>query len=276
MNEITITLPDGSQRKVPSGTTPLEIARSLGRRLAEDAVAARVNGDLYDLTRPLRSDARLEILTSRNAEALEIYRHSVAHLMAAAVQELYPETKLGIGPATEAGFFYDFQREEKFTPADLEKIEAKMWELQKKDLPYVRRLTPKAEGLPRPARAVHLAHQGFQASFGCRRLLEGRRAQPADAAHPRHGFLHEEGPGSLPETVGRGAQARPSQARPGARSVQHSTAGRSGPDLFPSQGRHRAHHHGELDAGAVHQARLLAGLHAPHRAGGPVEDLRSL
>jgi len=151
MNEITITLPDGSQRKVPSGTTPLEIARSLGRRLAEDAVAARVNGDLYDLTRPLRSDARLEILTSRNAEALEIYRHSVAHLMAAAVQELYPETKLGIGPATEAGFFYDFQREEKFTPADLEKIEAKMWELQKKDLPYVRRLTPKAEGLKRYA-----------------------------------------------------------------------------------------------------------------------------
>ncbi len=147
MSQITVTLPDGRRQQVPSGTTPLEIAKLLGGQLAADAVVARVNGDLYDITRPLTADASVEILTSRDPEALEVYRHSTAHLMAAAVLELFPETKLGIGPPTETGFFYDFQRDEPFTPEDLEKIEAKMWELQKRDLPYERILTPKQEGL---------------------------------------------------------------------------------------------------------------------------------
>jgi threonyl-tRNA synthetase len=151
MSEITVTLPDGRREQVPAGTTPLEIARKLGRKLAEEAVVARVNGELYDLTRPLTSDATLEILTPKDPEALEVYRHSTAHLMAAAVLELFPGTKLGIGPATETGFFYDFQRDEPFTPEDLEKIEAKMWELQKQDLPYERILTPKSEGLKKYA-----------------------------------------------------------------------------------------------------------------------------
>ncbi|MCW5980164.1 MAG: threonine--tRNA ligase [Bryobacteraceae bacterium] len=147
MSTITVTLPDGSRQEAPAGVTPLEIARSLGRRLADDAVVARVNGQLYDLTRPLDSDARLEILTPRNPEALDVYRHSTAHLMAAAVLELFPNTRLGIGPPTETGFFYDFQRNEPFTPEDLETIERKMWELQKMDLPYGRVMTPKEEGL---------------------------------------------------------------------------------------------------------------------------------
>ncbi|MBX5495234.1 MAG: threonine--tRNA ligase [Bryobacteraceae bacterium] len=147
MSSITVTLPDGSQQVVPLGTRPIDIAKSIGSRLAEDAVVARVNGELYDLTRPLESNATLEILTSRNPEALEVYRHSTAHLLAAAVLELYPETKLGIGPPTETGFFYDFQREEPFTPEDLEKIEQRMWELQRKDLPFGRVMTPKAVGL---------------------------------------------------------------------------------------------------------------------------------
>jgi threonyl-tRNA synthetase len=147
MSNITITLPDGSQQTHPAGTRPGDIAAAIGKRLALDAVAARVNGDLYDLTRPIESDATLQILTSRDPEALEVYRHSAAHLLAAAVVELYPETKLGIGPATDTGFYYDFQRETPFTPEDLEKIEAKMWELQAKDLPYERKLTPKQEGL---------------------------------------------------------------------------------------------------------------------------------
>ncbi len=151
MNQITVTLPDGSQKQVPAGTTPIEIARSIGRRLADDAVAARVNGKLQDLTQPLTTDVKLQLLTSRDGEALEIYRHSASHLLAAAVLELYPETKLGIGPATETGFYYDFDREEKFTPDDLKKIEAKMWELQKKDLPFERTLTQKAEGLKKYA-----------------------------------------------------------------------------------------------------------------------------
>ncbi len=151
MSEITITLPDGSQQKVPQGTTPLEIARSISRRLADDALVAKVNGELFDLTRPIQTDAAVQILTPRDREALEVYRHSGAHLLAAAVLALYPETKLGIGPPTETGFFYDFYRDEPFTPEDLEKIEARMWDLQRENLPYERKLTPKAEGLKKYA-----------------------------------------------------------------------------------------------------------------------------
>jgi threonyl-tRNA synthetase len=151
MSEITLTLPDGSTRKAPAGSTPLEIAQSISRRLAEEAIVARVNGELMDLTRPVTSDATLQILTSRDREALDVYRHSSAHLLAAAVLELYPETKLGIGPPTETGFFYDFYRDTPFTPEDLEKIEAKMWELQRQSLPYERKLTPKPEGLKKYA-----------------------------------------------------------------------------------------------------------------------------
>jgi len=147
MSEITLTLPDGSRQTVPQGTTPLDVARSISRRLADDAVVARVNGELYDLTRPLEKDAVLQILTSRDPQSLDVYRHSTAHLLAAAVLELYPETKLGIGPPTESGFFYDFYRDTPFTPEDLEKIEGKMWDLQRLDLPYERKLTPKPEGL---------------------------------------------------------------------------------------------------------------------------------
>jgi threonyl-tRNA synthetase len=147
MSSIQITLPDGSRQEVSAGSRPIDIAKSISPRLADAALVARVNGNLYDLTRPFEADASLEILTTKNPEALEVYRHSTAHLLAAAVLELYPETKLGIGPPTDAGFYYDFQRETAFTPEDLEKIEAKMWEIQKRDLPYERKLTPKTEGL---------------------------------------------------------------------------------------------------------------------------------
>src|SRR5271154_3389609 len=147
MSEITITLPDGSQKTAPAGSRPLDIAKSIGQRLADEAVGARVDGQMWDLTRPLEGDARLEILTSRNPEALNVDRHSTAHLLAAAVLELFPETKLGIGPPTDAGFYYDFQREKPFTPEDLEKLEKKMHEIQARQLPYERVMTRKDEGL---------------------------------------------------------------------------------------------------------------------------------
>ena len=147
MSSLTITLPDGSQQSVPAGTRPIEVAKKISPRLANDAVVARVNGELYDLDRPLEQDAAVEILTPKNPEALQVYRHSTAHLLAAAVLELFPETQLGIGPPTESGFYYDFQRDAKFTPEDLEKIEARMRELQAKNLPFERKMTPKAEGL---------------------------------------------------------------------------------------------------------------------------------
>jgi threonyl-tRNA synthetase len=155
---IHVKLPDGSEKEVPRGTTPLELARSISPRLAEAALAAKAQpldsqaGDgarpaLIDLTRPLEKDTDLRILTEKDPEALEIYRHSSAHLLAAAVLELFPETKLGHGPPTESGFFYDFYRPARFTPEDLENIEKKMQELVEQNLPYAREFLPREEGL---------------------------------------------------------------------------------------------------------------------------------
>lgn len=147
MSSVQVTLPDGSVQSVPQGTRPIDIARSISPRLADDAIVARVNGNLWDINRSLESDSKVEILTPKNPEALEVYRHSTAHLLAAAVLELFPETKLGIGPPIETGFYYDFQRDTPFSPEDLEKIEKRMWEIQARDLPYERQYTPKQEGL---------------------------------------------------------------------------------------------------------------------------------
>jgi threonyl-tRNA synthetase len=147
MSQFQVTLPDGSVQSVAAGAAPIDVARSISSRLAEDALVAKVNGDLWDLNRPFEADSTLQILTPKNPEALEVYRHSTAHLLAAAVLELFPETKLGVGPAIENGFYYDFQRPEPFAPEDLEKIEKKMWELQAQDLPYERKYMAKDEGL---------------------------------------------------------------------------------------------------------------------------------
>ena len=147
METIQVTLPDGTHQDVPKGTTPLRIAESISHRLASAALVAKANGELVDLTEPLNQDTELRILTARDAEALPVYRHSSAHLLATAVVELYPETKLGIGPPTEQGFYYDFQREEPFTPEDLEKIEAKMAEIVKSDPPNERLWLPREETL---------------------------------------------------------------------------------------------------------------------------------
>jgi threonyl-tRNA synthetase len=147
MASIQVTFPDGSVKPFDAGITPLAIAESISPRLADDAVVAKVNGELRDLTRSLDSDVKLEILTSKNPEALEVYRHSTAHLLACAVLELFPETQLGIGPPTETGFYYDFDRPTKFTPEDLEKIEAKMAEIQARDLKFERIMTEKNDGL---------------------------------------------------------------------------------------------------------------------------------
>src|SRR6202045_1886580 len=151
MSSVNVTLPDGSIQPVPAGSRPIDVAKSIGSRLADAALVARVDGELVDLSRPIEKDARLEILTAKDPAALQVYRHSTAHLLAAAVLELYPETKLGIGPPTDTGFFYDFQRETPFTPEDLEKIEARMWELQAQALPYERVMTRKEEGLKKYA-----------------------------------------------------------------------------------------------------------------------------
>jgi len=147
MSNIQVTLPDGSTREVAQGTTALEIAEQISAGLARVALVAKVNGTLVDLATELTADSSLQLLTDRDPEALAVYRHSSAHLLAAATLELYPETKLGIGPPTELGFFYDMQRETPFTPDDLEKIEARMKEIVKRDPPNERVYTPREEAL---------------------------------------------------------------------------------------------------------------------------------
>src|SRR5208282_1753370 len=147
MDTIQITLPDGATREVPRGTTAAEIARQISPRLAKEALVARTNGELVDLSRPLEHCTTLSILTAKDPDAVQVFRHSAAHLLAAAVMELYPNVKLGIGPPIENGFFYEFVRDEPFTPEDLEKIEAKMRELAAKDVPNERKMIPKPEAL---------------------------------------------------------------------------------------------------------------------------------
>ena len=147
METIQITLPDGATREVPKGTTAAQIAQQISPRLAKEALVARTNGDLIDLSRPLEQDAKLSILTAKDPDAVQVFRHSAAHLLAAAVLELYPNVKLGIGPPIENGFFYEFVRAEPFTQEDLERIEAKMRELAAKDIPNERKMIPKPEAL---------------------------------------------------------------------------------------------------------------------------------
>jgi len=147
MSEISVTLPDGSSRRMPAGSTSGDVAAGISPRLAKAALAAIVNGRLVDLTAPLREDADVRIVTPDSPEALGLYRHSTAHLMAAAVTQLFPGTQCGIGPATDEGFFYDFVVERPFVPEDLEAIEKKMKALAAEDLPYERQMWPRAEAM---------------------------------------------------------------------------------------------------------------------------------
>ncbi|HXS75576.1 MAG TPA: threonine--tRNA ligase [Terracidiphilus sp.] len=175
-SSIAIHLPDGSVKEVPAGTTPLEIANSISPRLAAASVVARltpVNAAvqeklsggsqseeasmyaaeddsaprLVDLSTPLNEDAKLELLKENDPEALKVVRHSAAHVLATAVLELFPETKLGHGPATDSGFFYDFYREKPFTPDDLAAIEKKMAEVVARDEKFVREYEPREQAL---------------------------------------------------------------------------------------------------------------------------------
>jgi threonyl-tRNA synthetase len=135
MSQVTITLPDGSSRAVRAGTPVRDIAAGISPRLADAALAAVVNDRLVDLSYPLDQDASVRIVTDKSPEALHLYRHSTAHLLAAAVTNLFPGVQCGIGPATDEGFFYDFVVPRPFVPEDLEAIEKKMKELAQQDLP---------------------------------------------------------------------------------------------------------------------------------------------
>ncbi len=184
-NTIAVHLPDGAIREVPAGTTPLDIANSISPRLAAASVVARItpvsnaagkssahdgqphpdtasDGSaeatmyaaedataprLVDLSAPLTADTRLELVTEKDPDALKVLRHSAAHVLASAVLELFPETRLGHGPATDSGFFYDFYREKPFTPEDLSAIESKMAEVVARNEPFVREFEPREQAL---------------------------------------------------------------------------------------------------------------------------------
>ena len=145
---VKVTLPDGSQKEAARGTTVLDFVKSaIGTGLARAAYLARLDGQLVDLSRPLERDARLEVVTTKGPEALEVARHDAAHVMASVVQRLYPGTQVTIGPAIEDGFYYDFARDRPFTPEDLAKIEAGIREEIEADHPFVREEVSMADAL---------------------------------------------------------------------------------------------------------------------------------
>ena len=144
---VAITLPDGSVREFDGAVTGADLAASIGPGLAKAAMVVKVNGDLWDMTRPIEADSAVEIVTKDHEDALEIIRHDAAHVLAEAVQELFPGTQITFGPATEDGFYYDFHREEPFSTEDFEKIEAKMREIVDRDDPIVREIWDRAEAI---------------------------------------------------------------------------------------------------------------------------------
>ncbi|MFN4281643.1 MAG: threonine--tRNA ligase [Alphaproteobacteria bacterium] len=135
---VAITLPDGKSLSFDGPVTPADVAAKIGPGLAKAALAAKVDGKLWDLTRPVTADAQIAIVTARDPEGIEIMRHDAAHVMAQAVQELYPGTQITFGPSTDDGFYYDFVRDEPFTPDDFAKIEQRMRDIVARDLPIVR------------------------------------------------------------------------------------------------------------------------------------------
>ncbi len=192
-NTIAVHLPDGAIREVPPGTTPLEIANSISPRLAAASVAARLtpldgakvrsesaeeaseaamyaaeeaaSQRLVDLSAPLTASTRLELVTEKDPDALKVVRHSAAHVLATAVLELFPETKLGHGPATDSGFFYDFYRAQPFTPEDLTAIEAKMAEVVARNEPFIHEFAPRDKSLEGFARDGDFMKTHFVTKF---------------------------------------------------------------------------------------------------------------
>jgi threonyl-tRNA synthetase len=144
---LTITLPDGSKREFPHTVSVAEVAASIGAGLARAALAAKVDGRLVDTSFRIERDCKLAIVTDRDAEGVDILRHSTAHLLAYAVKELFPDAQVTIGPVIENGFYYDFSYKRPFTPEDLGRIETRMMELAKKDLPIVREVWPREKAI---------------------------------------------------------------------------------------------------------------------------------
>lgn len=135
---LSLTFPDGAVRNYDDGVTPLAVAEGISKSLAKKAVAAKLDGQWWDLTRPIEKDGKFELVVRDSADGLEVLRHDAAHVLAQAVQDLFPGTQVTIGPTVEDGFYYDFARDEPFSTDDFEKIEKRMREIVDADLPIRR------------------------------------------------------------------------------------------------------------------------------------------
>src|SRR5688572_27994819 len=137
---VAVTFPDGARREFPQGTTGLDIAKGISPSLAKRTVAMALDGVVTDLSDPIEGDARIEFLNREDPRALELIRHDAAHVLAEAVQELWPGTQVTIGPVIENGFYYDFFRNQPFTPEDFPAIEKKMREIIARDKPFTKQV----------------------------------------------------------------------------------------------------------------------------------------
>src|ERR1700726_2510596 len=142
---VALTFPDGARREYPENTTGLDIAKSISPSLAKRTVAMALDGKLADLTDPIEHDSKIEFLTRDDPRALELIRHDAAHVLAEAVQSLWPGAQVTIGPVIENGFYYDFYRSEPFTPEDFAAIEARMREIIARDRPFAKTVVSREE-----------------------------------------------------------------------------------------------------------------------------------
>src|SRR5207253_8089455 len=138
VNKVNVTFPDGARREYPQGITGLDIAKGISPSLAKRTVAMALDGTVADLADPIEKDAKIEFLTREDPRALELIRHDAAHVMAEAVQSLWPGTQVTIGPVIENGFYYDFFRNQPFSPEDFGAIEKKMREIIARDKPFTK------------------------------------------------------------------------------------------------------------------------------------------
>ena len=241
---ITLTFPDGSAREYKPGISGAELAASISKSLAKKAIAISLNGALADIADPITTNASVRIVTRDDPEALELIRHDAAHVMAEAVQDLYPGTQVTIGPVVENGFYYDFHREESFTPDDLAKIEERMRAIVAADKPFTKEVWSRAkaqdffaahgegfkvelvDAIPEDqdlkiyrqgewldlCRGPHMPSTGKLKAFKLMKVAgaywpRGLKKNEDAAAHLRHSLGQQGRPGRLPTSPGRGREA---------------------------------------------------------------------
>ncbi len=236
MAQISLTFPDGNIRQYPAGVTPLEVAQSIAPSLAKASISAQVDGKHWDLAWPIHGDAKISLNTLKDeGPALELIRHDLAHIMARAVQEIWPDVRVTIGPVRDYGWFYDFDRAEPFTPEDLGQIEAKMKQIINAREPVRTEVWPREKaveyyrGRQEPFKLELAGTRRCLQADPCRRgLLAGRCLAAHVATHLRCRLPQPRRPEGPPDHAGGGRETRPPQAWPRDGAFPHP--GRSAGD----------------------------------------------